>query len=159
MKMRSVYVLLGLLMFAPHTFAHEDGVHIDWKADGNSKAVKLQQCVEATDVMRRDHMKFLLHQRDETMHKGIRTRKHSLVNCIDCHVNKDKQGQFVPVNSKGQFCQSCHAFAGVTMDCFQCHATKPRSSAGAQSAATSAMKKTAVIIDPAVQGWFAGPRK
>ena len=34
------------------------------------------KCVEPTDVMRRDHMEFILHQRDETVHEGIRTSKH-----------------------------------------------------------------------------------
>jgi len=124
-------MLCGVFGLATLASAHEDGVHTDWKKTGNSRAVKLQQCVEATQVMRRDHMKFLLHQRDETMHEGIRTKKHSLVNCISCHVNKDAQDKFIPANAKGQFCETCHTFAGVSMDCFQCHATKPRSSAQA----------------------------
>lgn len=31
----------------------------------------------------------------------------------------------MPVNSPGQFCASCHRFAAVSLDCFQCHATTP----------------------------------
>ncbi len=84
------------------------------------------QCVEPTDVMRRDHMRFLMHQRDETMHRGIRTKKHSLVECLNCHTQKDEQGRFVSINAPGQFCQECHAYSGVKMDCFECHATTPR---------------------------------
>jgi hypothetical protein len=83
-------------------------------------------CVEPTDVMRRDHMKFLLHQRDETMHEGIRDKKHSLKECINCHANKDEKGTYIPVNAEGEFCQSCHAYSSVKLDCFECHATKPR---------------------------------
>ncbi len=84
------------------------------------------QCVEPTEVMRRDHMKFLMHQRDETMHRGIRTTKHSLVECLSCHTRKDDEGRFVSINAPGEFCQECHAYSGVTMDCFGCHATTPR---------------------------------
>ena len=70
-------------------------------------------------------MELLLHQRDETVHRGVRTKKHSLVECIACHAEKDADGDFVAINADGQFCQGCHTKAAVSMDCFQCHATKP----------------------------------
>lgn len=88
-------------------------------------AAKGEQCVEPTDLMRREHMQFLMHQRDDTVHGGIRGARHSLVGCIDCHAQKDPQGVAIPVNAEGQFCESCHRFAGVSMDCFECHATVP----------------------------------
>jgi hypothetical protein len=88
-------------------------------------AVKGDACVEPTDVIRRRHMDFLMHQRDDTVKGGIRGAKHSLVGCIDCHAQSDAQGAAIPVNAEGQFCQSCHGFAGVRMDCFECHATVP----------------------------------
>jgi len=100
------------------------------------------KCVEPTEIMRKNHMKFLLHQRDETMHKGIRTKKHSLKECIECHANKDESGDFIPVNAPGEFCQSCHGFASVKMDCFECHATKPRSNTAFHPIVTPAMKGT-----------------
>ena len=84
-----------------------------------------EQCVEPVDVMRRDHFEFLKHQRDKTVHEGIRTPRHSLAGCIDCHADKDPQGRFLPVNAKGQFCQSCHAYTAVKIDCFSCHAARP----------------------------------
>lgn len=80
------------------------------------------QCVEATPVMRRDHMKFLMHQRDRTVRDGIRTRQHSLAACVECHASA-KTGS---VLGEQGFCQSCHAYAGVRLDCFECHASKPR---------------------------------
>ncbi len=86
-----------------------------------------QGCVEPTEVMRKNHMKFLLHQRDDTVHEGVRTKKHSLVECINCHSSDDRDGKPIAINAPDQFCQSCHAYAGVQMDCFQCHATKPGS--------------------------------
>jgi len=88
-------------------------------------AARGERCVEPTEVMRRDHMKFLLHQRDDTVHSGIRGAKHSLVGCIGCHVQTDPQGAAIAVNADGQFCESCHGFAGVSIDCFECHASVP----------------------------------
>ena len=84
-----------------------------------------ESCVEPTDIMRRLHMQFLMHQRDDTVHGGIRGAKHSLVGCIECHAQTDTRGAAIPVNAEGQFCESCHSFAGVRMDCFECHATVP----------------------------------
>ena len=90
---------------------------------------KADQCVEPSDVMRKDHMKFLLHQRDETMYNGVRTKKYSLNECINCHANKDDAGKYIPVTAEGEFCQSCHSYTSVKLDCFECHATKPRDTA------------------------------
>ena len=42
--------------------------------------------------MRERHWEFILHQRDETVHKGIRTTRHSLKNCLECHVQPDEEG-------------------------------------------------------------------
>ncbi len=83
------------------------------------------QCVEDTQVMRRNHMDFLKHQRDDTLRKGIRGAKHSLKDCVTCHVQTGTDGHPIPVNAEGQFCQSCHSYAAVSIDCFQCHATVP----------------------------------
>jgi hypothetical protein len=92
------------------------------------------KCVEDTDVMRRDHMEFILHQRDETMYKGIRGAKHSLVECVECHSQDDAKGNPIPINSQGEFCQTCHEYAAVSIDCFSCHRTTPLDSNGQASA-------------------------
>ena len=76
--------------------------------------------MEPTEVMRRDHMKMILHQRDETMHQGIRTVKHSLKNCVNCHADPKTES----VLGHNGFCESCHTYAAVTMDCFGCHTDK-----------------------------------
>jgi hypothetical protein len=90
-----------------------------------SQAATLDSCVEQTDFMRRNHMEVIKHQRDETVHNGIRSTKHSLAGCVECHASGDPAGGVVPVDRKGQFCQACHAFAAVGMNCFDCHATVP----------------------------------
>jgi len=88
---------------------------------------KATQCVEPTDVIRRNHMELLKHQRDATVIEGIRTKEHSLNECINCHVPATKQdGSPMHYGDKEHFCTTCHAYAGVTLDCFQCHADRPR---------------------------------
>ena len=89
------------------------------------KAHKGEECVEPLPVIRRDHMKFLLHQRDDTVHEGIRGARHSLVGCIDCHAAKDDAGRWVRIDAPGQFCATCHEYASVQIDCFGCHAALP----------------------------------
>jgi len=86
-------------------------------------------CVEPLEVMRRNHMDFLNHERDLTVRGGIRGRKHSLTGCIACHAQRAggdrNQGAFIRIDAPGQFCHACHEFTGVKMDCFECHAAVP----------------------------------
>ena len=84
-------------------------------------------CVEDTDFMRRNHMDLLDHQRDETVHEGIRSKQHSLSECISCHVVMGPDAVPVTVSSPEHFCRSCHDYAAVKVDCFQCHASRPDS--------------------------------
>ena len=84
------------------------------------------KCVEDTETMRRNHPEMLKHQRDLTVHEGIRTRKYSLKGCVQCHASR-KTGS---VLGEDGFCQSCHAYAGVTLDCFECHASKAKLATG-----------------------------
>lgn len=116
-------VLLGLvsLAFAGLLFAAPPTPNIP-KGKG-------EQCVEPTDLMRKQHMDFILHQRDLTMREGIRTKKHSLVECIDCHVVPNEQGEYPQYGTNEHFCSTCHNYASVSIDCFQCHATKPDNTA------------------------------
>jgi len=80
------------------------------------------ECVQPEDEMKKNHMNYILHQRDETMHKGIRTKKYSLKECINCHVPENTEVRF---GDDKHFCSSCHNYAGVSIDCFQCHMDRP----------------------------------
>jgi hypothetical protein len=82
-----------------------------------------QGCVEPTEEMRKNHMEYILDQRDATMHEGIRTKQHSLTECINCHVSDAPDAPHV--DSEKHFCNSCHTYASVSIDCFQCHADRP----------------------------------
>lgn len=106
-------------------------------------AAKGERCVEDTAVMRRQHMDFLKHQRDETMRRGIRTEKHSLKQCIECHVPAEGAAA---ANGEGHFCMNCHAYVGVTLDCFECHATKP-GQAEISASGTPAVPSSAELLD------------
>lgn len=89
------------------------------------EAVKGEQCVEDTEFMRKNHMEILLHQRDDTMRSGIRTKKHSLKECFTCHVVKGADNKPVTVKDPKHFCRECHDYAAVKVDCFECHTSVP----------------------------------
>ena len=90
-----------------------------------AKVSATQGCVEPTQEMRKNHMNYILHQRDKTMYDGIRTRQYSLEECINCHVSPGADGAIPGADSHEHFCNSCHAYAAVHIDCFQCHADRP----------------------------------
>jgi hypothetical protein len=101
-----------------------EDVHDVWRS-GNSKAVGLEHCVKPTEWMRRNHMELIKHERNLTVHEGVRIERFSLAGCIKCHVNYDADHKPIPINSEGQFCDVCHEYAGADLDCFQCHARVP----------------------------------
>lgn len=102
-------------------------------AEGDSRAsgprielpTDAEKCIRPTDYMRRNHMNLLLHKRDATMRQGIRKKDASLQGCVDCHSKNDDKGVAIPVNADGQFCSTCHEYAAVKLDCFECHRTTP----------------------------------
>jgi hypothetical protein len=93
---------------------------------GTARADTLEQCVRPTPEMRRNHFVFIKHQRDITVHQGVRGSKDSLAGCVDCHVRYDADGHPVPINTPGEFCAACHEYTAVKIDCFTCHAAVPK---------------------------------
>jgi len=79
------------------------------------------QCVEDPKFMRLNHMRLIIHQRDETVRRGIRGSKYSLAGCIDCHASTKNNSV---LGSNENFCQGCHAYAAIRIDCFECHSSK-----------------------------------
>ena len=122
-------------------------------AEGNGvgpvipKAVKGEQCVEDTDEMRRNHMVYLSKHRDETLREGIRTKQYSLKQCIECHVPAEDAPEASRAEG-GHFCKNCHVYAGVTIDCFECHATMPEKSAQFHPLVTPRMKALSNVHQP-----------
>lgn len=108
------------------------GLGVAWWATASEIGPTIPQgrgenCVADTDFMRRNHMDLLVHQRDETVLEGIRDKPFSLTECVDCHVQTASNGEPHRIDAEGQFCQSCHTFAAVKIDCFGCHAAVPDS--------------------------------
>jgi hypothetical protein len=117
---RYFLILLAGMLF-PALQAHAESTHVT----KGSKAASMDSCVAPTELMRRNHMDFLKHERDETVREGVRGVPYSLSECIDCHAGTDETGKSVPVDAEGQFCQACHGYVAVSPPCFQCHRTTP----------------------------------
>jgi hypothetical protein len=101
------------------------------------------QCVLPPEQMRRQHMDLLKHQRKVTVHEGVRGGPGgaaSLVGCIDCHASRSNDSV---LGSSQNFCQGCHSYAAVKLDCFECHNPRtgqPVATAPAASVATPGVK-------------------
>ena len=84
------------------------------------------KCVAPVEEMRRNHMDMLKHQRDRSLRQGIRGEPASLNACIECHASKTT-GSVLGASGKGtNFCQSCHSYVAVKLDCFECHQPKAK---------------------------------
>lgn len=124
-KLRTLLLLVGMSLLGLPLTA-QSGTPLPVIPEATARFSAEQGCVEPTDVMRKNHMKFILHQRDQTVHEGIRTPQYSLQECINCHVPaSDENGKVVRIDNKDHFCASCHSYAAVNIDCFQCHADRP----------------------------------
>jgi predicted CXXCH cytochrome family protein len=86
---------------------------------------KGDKCIADTDFMRRNHMTMLDHQRDGTVHEGVRTKQFSLKECIACHAVNGPDARPITVKDPKHFCRVCHDYAAVKIDCFECHASRP----------------------------------
>ena len=84
-----------------------------------------ERCVERVGVRRRALMELLNHHGQQTVEQGIRTGRHSLAGCSGCHAVRDQHSDWIPGSAPGQFCDSCHTYAAVRIDCFSCHRAVP----------------------------------
>lgn len=84
-----------------------------------------EHCVADTEFMRKNHMKMLMHHRNEAVHLGVRTEQYDLNRCVACHAVAGPDARPVSFESPQHFCRSCHIYAAVSIDCFECHASRP----------------------------------
>ncbi|MCI4680334.1 hypothetical protein K9U39_10350 [Rhodoblastus acidophilus] len=89
---------------------------------------KGEHCVMPTEFMRRNHMKMMYAHRQNVVVDGIRTTKFNIEGCVNCHAVKGPDGQPVSFDNPKHFCRSCHTYAAVQIDCFECHNSKPQAS-------------------------------
>ena len=92
------------------------------------------KCILSPAEMRRQHPDMLKHDRIATLRKGIRAKADggnldgSLKQCVNCHAIKDDNNNYVRIDNDQHFCVSCHQYAAVSIDCFQCHRDIPEGS-------------------------------
>lgn len=115
-----------------------------------AKAFKGTECVEPVDLMRRNHMSYLMHQRDETVREGIRGNKYSLNQCIDCHATTSPEVMGGKVRTLKPFCAECHTYAAVSIDCFECHTGAADPAINKDSALPMGHPKLETAGDPAI---------
>jgi len=132
-KLLNRWTLLAFVLFSGAGVA----TAIAWAADSASRVPRpvvsvdeTTQCIDSPEVMRRTHMEMLKHQRDRTVRLGERGVKVTLNACIDCHAGKGAGAAAgSAIGSPDAFCESCHRYAAVTLDCFDCHQPRPSSAA------------------------------
>ena len=119
-KKPSLKILLTffLVFFSGSSITHEN---INHNIDKSSS----EKCVEPTHIMRAQHHIFLKKHGHDTVVKGIRTKKYSLNNCINCHVKPLADGTYPSIKSEEHFCSGCHIAAAAQVECFDCHTSKP----------------------------------
>ncbi len=80
---------------------------------------------EGNAFWRINHPALLRHDRDLTVLKGIREIDASLAGCVACHAVNGPD--LAPVNAESPqfFCQVCHQYVAVKIDCFMCHSATP----------------------------------
>ena len=125
--LHSTLVLLAILSFSNTIVADDSGLYPKVtisKAQGD-------ECVRPKDEIRKIHPDLLKHDRIDTMRHGVRTMadgktalEGSLKGCINCHAIKENN-KYVRIDNEKHFCSSCHIYAGVSFDCFQCHRDIP----------------------------------
>lgn len=85
------------------------GLFSNAAAEPELKILKKGKCVAETSWMRQNHMKMLMHVREDAVREGIRVVNKSFHGCISCHPNRD------------EFCDTCHSYVGAKPECWNCH--------------------------------------
>lgn len=135
LALRGSRFVAALLLTALAAWA---GLGLAEAADGRTLQPAIERaksgtsCIAEPAVMRREHMNLLKHQRDITVHRGERDGRDSLQGCIGCHAS---QATGSVAAAPTDFCASCHAYAAVRIDCFECHASRPSAAPAALAGA------------------------
>ncbi|HXP96115.1 MAG TPA: respiratory nitrate reductase subunit gamma [Telmatospirillum sp.] len=117
--------VLALLLLAPAVIGIGQVVAEGWTKEmpNYAKLIRAHRSQDQT-VMIRNHPNFLMHKRGVVVYSGVRSTDETIERCVTCHVVKDA-GQPVDFENPKHFCTACHNQAAVTIDCFECHNSKP----------------------------------
>jgi len=80
---------------------------------------------EGNEYWRVNHPALLNHSRDETVIDGLRDVDASIKTCVACHAVEGPDAAPVTFDSPEHICSTCHEYAAVKIDCFQCHNSRP----------------------------------
>ncbi len=141
---------LAVLMLIPAAFATGQVAQEGWTRPQPNFA-KLARAHKNDDptVMIRNHPNFLMNVRSIAVYKGVRADINKIEKCVDCHAVKGADGEPVDIENPKHFCVGCHYRAAVSIDCFECHNSKP---ANKDDAALDAPTKFAVLAPRSNQG-------
>ena len=107
-------VLLALvLLVSGAAFADVAVPHLDIGKGGH--------CVNDPKFMKLNHGDLLKKQRYITVHQG-EIGRYSLIRCVNCHASRVNNSV---LGTNSNFCQGCHVYAAVKIDCFECHSSRP----------------------------------
>lgn len=123
---RGIIVLAGVLFLVPAAFAVQQMAQTGWRAPPPNFA-RLASAHRSDDptVMIRSHPAFLMAHRSVVVYQGARNQTDSLERCVTCHAVKGGDGLPVSFADPRHFCRSCHLTVAVSIDCFECHTSKP----------------------------------
>jgi len=138
--------LLALALLAPAGIAIGTVLDEGWTVPQPdfSKLARAHKKEDPT-VMIRNHPNFLMGHRSVVVYKGLRKDMNSIEKCVDCHAVKGADDQPVGYDNPKHFCVECHNKAAVSIDCFECHNSKPPSEA---HSALDLARKFAVLAPP-----------
>lgn len=105
----AVVVFLIILAFPFFYNALSGGLGSGAVAEPKLKITKKGDCIRETEWMRHNHMKLLMHTRDDVVRRGIRKVNEGIQGCRSCH------------EKRGEFCDKCHEYVGVDPECWNCH--------------------------------------
>jgi nitrate reductase gamma subunit len=126
-RLRLVMVaVIGVALLVPGGMATQSIVKSGWTQERPdfSKLTRVHKKLDQT-VMVRNHPNFLMHTRSAVVLKGTRVANDTIEQCVTCHAVKDADGKAVGYDSPDHFCRGCHYKAAVSIDCFDCHNSKP----------------------------------
>jgi nitrate reductase gamma subunit len=124
--LRTVTPTLVVLLLAPVAVAAHLGMTKGfYQPRANLVGLVSDHRMDDPTVMIANHPRFLFSYRTGFVHHGIQTPGDNLERCVTCHVVKDTAGQPVSADSPKFFCRACHDKAAVSIDCFECHNSRP----------------------------------
>ncbi len=136
--------MLAAIMLAPVAVAARQAVTEGFhQPPADFSSLVTDHRTDDATVMIRNHPKFLFSHRTLVVHHSQQAPADNLERCVTCHAVKDASGQPVSFDDPTHFCRACHNKAAVSIDCFECHNSKP-TPAGQSANATPPRFVTAI---------------